>query len=417
MPLSQKQLTSIRESTRPVNIWHGSIRSGKTIASLIAFTHWLHTDAPPGGIGIVGRTTDSIRRNVLEPLRQLHPALCDYRNTTTRATIMGRPVYLFGVNDAQAEEKLRGVTLAGAYVDEITTIKEPFFVQLLGRLSVTGARLYGTTNPDNPRHWFKTRYLDQQDALGWGVWHFRMTDNPGLSADYVAAKEREFTGAWFRRFILGEWTSAEGAVYDMWDEARHLVKWADLPLMWAILAVGIDYGTTNPSAGIMLAMSQDGTLYAIDEWADLAVDGQRRSTDAEQSASLRAWLARPHLPQATSLTPRHLIIDPSAASFITQLQVDGARGLTRADNHVTDGIRTVARLFSTGRLYVTDRCPNLRRELPGYVWDTRASERGTDKPVKQDDHFVDALRYAVHTTLPLWQAHQQKRARLEASWS
>lgn len=407
MGLSVKQARSIREAVAPVNIWHGAIRSGKTLASLIAFARWI-ASAPPGDVAIVGRTTDSLRRNVLEPLRELHPAICTYSKHSTEATIMGRRVWLFGVNDARAEEKLRGVTLVGAYVDEITVIAEAFFVQLLGRLSKPGARLFGTTNPDNPAHWFKVSYLDKAIDLGWQVWHFTMADNPGLTPEYIAAKAREFTGAWHRRFILGEWTAAEGAIYDMWDPARHVIPWQELPLMRSILGVGVDYGTTNPSAGIMLGLGTDGRLYAVDEWTDTTTEGQPRATDAEQSATFRTWLQEPHVPQRTELRPRYIVLDPSAASFTTQLVRDGVQRLTAADNNVTPGIRTVASLLATDRLRITDRCTTLIREIPGYAWDAKAADKGDDKPIKKNDHALDALRYITHTTEPIWAPHIRK---------
>lgn len=410
MSLSAKQRRSIIEATAPVNIWHGSIRSGKTFASISAFALWLHHHAPKDGeIAIIGRTTDSVRRNILAPLRRLHRATCTYSDHKTTAQVMGRQVHLFGVNDKTAEEKIRGLTLAGAYVDEVTTIDEAFFVQTLGRLSVPGHRLFGTTNPDNPRHWLKTNYLDKAGELGWATWHFTMADNPSLQPEYIAAKHREFTGMWHDRFILGLWCSAEGAVYDMWDETKHVVAWHELPLMRALLAVGVDYGTTNASAGILLGLGKDHRLYAVDEWADITRQGEANSTDWEQAASLEAWLGAPHLPQDTPMRPRHVIIDPSAASFKAQLLADRVKGLTAANNAVADGIRNVASLLATGDLIISDRCTNLIREIPSYVWDTKASKRGEDRPVKKDDHFCDALRYAVHTTEPLWRPHIQRR--------
>ncbi|MFF7233374.1 hypothetical protein [Streptomyces sioyaensis] len=41
-------------------------------------------------------------------------------------------------------------------------------------------------------------------------------------------------------------------------------------------------------------------------------------------------------------------------------------------------------------------------ELPGYAWDPDASEKGEDRPIKRDDHSVDALRYAVHSVAHEW---------------
>ncbi|WP_284743921.1 hypothetical protein [Amycolatopsis sp. RTGN1] len=82
---------------------------------------------------------------------------------------------------------------------------------------VPGAQLFGTTNPDDPAHWLKRDYLDRLAELpDWRSFAFTLDDNPSLSAEYRACIRREYTGLWFRGFILGEWVAAEGAVFDMW---------------------------------------------------------------------------------------------------------------------------------------------------------------------------------------------------------
>lgn len=412
MALSPKQTLSWIASTTQHNftIWNGSIRSGKTIISLIAFLSWL-PEAPEGPIAIIGKTRDTIQRNIIDVIRLIEPN--SIGGCTTKATsvrIMDRLVWLIGANDNQAEEKIRGMTLAGAYVDEATLLPEAMFVQLLGRLSVTGARLFATTNPDNPYHWLKTNYLDKAEELGWGVWHFTMDDNPGLSPEYIAAKKREFTGLWYRRFIQGEWVSAEGAVYNMWDPARHVIKWADLPDMRDFLGVGIDYGTTNASAGVLLGLGTDNKLYAVDEWRVDSTE-MTRYTDSELSTSLREWMRRPHVPpgkRGEEWGPRFLLIDPAAASFKAQLARDGLRNIQPANNSVNDGIRNTATLLAENNLLIADKCASLIREIPGYSWDPKATALGEDKPIKKDDHSLDALRYAVHTTETLWRKHLPK---------
>jgi len=95
--------------------------------------------------------------------------------------------------------------------------------------------------------------------------------------------------------------------------------------------------------------------------------------------------------------PNAIIIDPSAASFIAQLRRDGIGPIRKADNDVLAGIRTVANLLSQCRLYIHRRAQNLLREIAGYIWDDQAQKRGEDKPLKQNDHALDALRYALHT--------------------
>lgn len=409
MELSPRQIESWAASTNRDNftLWDGAIRSGKTIISLIAFIHWL-SNAPRGPVAILGKTRTTIIRNVLDVIAMIAPkAIGGYGMASERVKIMGRWVWIVGANDAQAESKIRGLTLAGAYVDEATLLPEAMFVQLLGRLSVTGARLFATTNPDSPSHWLKTNYIDRINELdGWGFWHFTMDDNPGLTPEYVAAKKKEFTGLWYRRFIEGEWVSAEGAVYDMWDPTTHVVPWDSLPRMVDCYAVGIDYGTQNPTAAIILAMGENGHLYLADEFRiDAHNRGHGTWTDREQSEALLRWLREeqhfPH-PENADLHPRRLIVDPAAASFKVQLQQDNAWGLTDADNDVLYGIRLTANGLASHWLHVSDRCTGFIAEAPGYSWDPKAQLAGTDKPIKTADHSLDAARYALTTTERLW---------------
>jgi len=57
----------------------------------------------------------------------------------------------------------------------------------------------------------------------------------------------------------------------------------------------------------------------------------------------------------------------------------------------------VSSLIYMGALKVEKGCQNFRRELESYVWDQKAKERGDEKPVKQNDHAMDAVRYLVFT--------------------
>ena len=304
-------------------------------------------------------------------------------------------------------------------MDEVTLIPQAFFVQLLGRLSVAGARMFGTTNSDSPHHWLKREYLDRADTLGWAVWHFTMADNHGLTDEYKAAKAAEFTGLFYRRFILGQWVSAEGAIYDMWDPDRHVIKWDDLPPMRSLYAVGVDHGTTNASAGLLLGLSMDRKLYLVDEWRhdpgklNAETRGQRL-TVAEQSASFLEWYRGQHLPQETDLRPRFTVVDPAAAAFRHQLFYDGLKNVRPADNDVLKGLGLVSSLLTGADLLVTDRCEGFISEIPGYSWDTKAAAEGVDKPVKVAHHSLDAARYAVTTTETLWRpALRRAGSRLE----
>ncbi|KMS67337.1 terminase, partial [Streptomyces regensis] len=157
-------------------------------------------DAPTGGeLVMVGRTRDSLYRNVIAPLTnpEIFGPLAQHTVANPgapTATILGRPVHVLGANDAKAEPKIRGMTGAGAYVDELTTLPRTFFDQLVARCSVKGAKIFCTTNPDNPGHWVRRDYLKRAAQTRLRSWHFTLDDNPFLDPEYVAALKATYTG-------------------------------------------------------------------------------------------------------------------------------------------------------------------------------------------------------------------------------
>lgn len=395
--LSPKQQRSIVGATSRINLWDGSVRSGKTVASTIALLHDIAA-RPNIPTLITGKTKDTIARNVIDPIADLlgseFESSVQYTSGANQGVIFGQRVYVVGANDAKAESRIRGMTLGRAYVDEASLVPEAFFRQLLARLSLKGSRLYATTNPDSPRHWLKKQFIDRIDELNMRRWHFVLDDNPGLDPTYVADLKTEYTGLWYRRFIQGLWVVAAGAIYDSWDpQTMTVTSVPALHRTW----LAIDYGTTNPFHAVLLGLADDGTVYATHEWRYDSKTARRQLTDGEYADKLRAWLA------SISAVPEWTYVDPSAASFKTQLYTDGWYGVREADNAVLDGIRTVASALNAGRLKIHARCEYLIGEIEGYVWDERAQERGEDSPAKVDDHGVDALRYGMSTSRHIWQ--------------
>lgn len=418
--LSPKQITSIVEAQRTpqIALWSGAVRSGKTIASLLAFLIALAAAPTHGLIVITGKTKETIERNLIEPLQSPHlfgPLAKQVHHTrgAGTATILGRVVHLIGANDVRAEDRIRGMTIALAYCDEATLLPRGFWMMLLSRLSVAGAKLFGTTNPDGPAHWLRKDFLLRADDVGLLQWHFTLDDNPSLDPDYVERLKRQYVGLWFRRFILGEWCLAEGAVYDAWNPDRHVVD--VLPRIERWLGLGIDYGTTNPFAALVLglgALEQDGArrLYLTHEWRWDSKHRRRQLTDHEYSEKLRGWLGElphPHAPKVKGIHPDWTVVDPSAASFVQQLYRDGLTP-TLADNSVLDGIRTVSSLLAQDLLKVHRSCEGFIEEIPGYSWDPKKAEKGEDAPIKAADHSLDGGRYVIQTTEALWRSHVQE---------
>lgn len=387
MQLSEKQYQSIQEANSRLNIWQGAVRSGKSFAALWSFLHFVR-NGPPGALAIVGRTQDTINRNIIQPMHEILGSHVRYYAGRREIDLFGRKIYVVGANDYRAEAKIRGSTFAGALVDELTLIPETFVKMLLSRLSVEGAKLFGTTNPDSPYHWLKREFLDRKE-LDLSCWQFTLEDNPSLSKSYVDNIKLEYRGLWYQRFIEGRWVQAEGAIYDFFDESINCMDFPHSPAKYYI--AGVDYGTTNPCAFVLIGVNMDNypNYWVEAEYYFDSKVAQRQKTDAEYADDLINFLQY--------RSPRAIYIDPSAASFKIELLRRGFDNLYDAENEVNDGIRLVAKYLSTGSLKICRSCPKLIQEFQSYVWDSKSLRTGIDKPLKENDHALDALRYGLYT--------------------
>lgn len=347
-------------------------------------------DAPPGNLIIVGRTNDTIKRNLIDEILNLPNIRAHYYPGKRELHMEGRVIYCVGANDERSESKIRGPTFSGAYVDEATLIPESFFKMLLSRLSRAGSQLLATTNPDSPFHWLKRDFIDRSEELNLNVFNFRMEDNPSLVPEYVEALKKEYKGLWYRRFIEGEWCLAEGSVYDFFDESIHVIP--NPPSYAKYYIVGVDYGTTNPCAFVLIGFNDESPtkIWVQKEYYfDSRKEGYQR-TDAEYASDFFDFIS--------DYPVKTVYIDPSAASFRLELRRRSQQIVIKdAENDVGNGIRVVSMRLATGDLKVCKECKNLIQEFQSYIWDGKKAQRGVDEPVKQFDHLLDSLRYSVYT--------------------
>lgn len=420
-PLSAKQQLSWQLAEARQNLWEGSVRSGKTHASLLAWSELVRT-APPGNLAMIGRTERTLKRNILDVLTEMWGGTrCRLVQGMGEFWMFGRRIYLVGANDEQARTKIQGMTLLGAYLDEATTVPESFFAMLLSRLSEPGARLFATMNPEGPAHWMLRQYLSKArvhltgdgqlrtnpGGIDIARFSFRLADNKTLPAEYIGALTAEYTGLWRRRYIEGEWVAAEGAIYALEIEpgSRHVV--VELPQLRR-LRLAIDYGTANPFVALLMGVSAEPRLYVAREWR-YDSKGRRTMTDEEYVRALAAWLAggcggffTDEHGHGLPVELEKIVCDPSAASFRAAWQRHFKRWPEAADNAVLDGIRDEASLLGAGRLAFHESCREAIDEHASYVWDPKAQEKGDDAPVKLADHGPDACRYGVRSYRTVW---------------
>ncbi len=367
-----------------INILQGAVRSGKTWISLVLWSFYaagLPKDAP---LLMAGKTLTTLKRNVLEPLKDMLGEHFSYSLSKKEAQLFGRTVYLEGVSDARSENKIRGITLQGAYCDELTLFPEAFFSMLLSRLSRPDAKLIATTNPDSPNHWLMQNYLSRKDLDLLQV-RFRLTDNTFLPDDYIESLKKEYTGVFYKRFILGEWAVASGLVYPMFCPEKHVKKY---PVSQnAAFYISVDYGTLNPCS-MGLWQVENGSAYRLGEFYYDGRKQNRLRTDAEYYGDLERL--------AGDLPIEFVILDPSAASFIAEIRRHGKFSVRKANNKVLDGIRRVSALLKASRLLFHPDCRDIIREFGEYAWDETAKE---DKVIKESDHAMDDMRYFASTVL------------------
>lgn len=389
--LSDKQKWSVRRATKRLNIWHGAVRSGKTVGSIYKFLQFIG-DSPKGDLLLAGKTIDALKRNVINPLLDLVGSEGQYFPGKRILKLWNKDIYTVGASDERSEGKIRGSTIAGAYGDELTLWPESFFRMMLSRMSVEGAQFFGSTNPDNPNHWLKKGFMDRKGELDLSLFHFSLEDNPYLPKEYIDALKLEYTGLWYKRFILGLWCVAEGAIYDFFDENIHVLPRNRLPEATSY-SVGYDYGTTNPTAFLLFGENPLTTpkIWAEKEFFWNPAKEKRQKTDGEFAKDFVKFIA-PYKHKITGIYG-----DPSAESFKLQLQRDGVTRLKDTNNDVLDGIRTVGSMLFYGQYAICEDCKNYVDEFFSYSWDEKAQVKGEDKPIKRFDHLQDAGRYPLHT--------------------
>ena len=366
-------------------ICDGAVRSGKTFSMGLSFFLWAMARFDQRQLGLCGKTITSLRRNLLAELvpylRRLGFRCRERRSENLLTVEMGgheNHFLLFGGRDESSAALIQGSTLAGVLLDEAALMPRSFVEQAIARCSVAGSRLWFNCNPENPQHWFYREWILRARERHTLYLHFTMEDNPALTPRIRARYRSAYSGIFYRRFVLGEWTAAQGRVYDFFDRERDCAPVPAGPFQeWRI---SVDYGTANPASfGLWGRMEE--TWYRVREfYYDSRREG-RQKTDAEYVEDLRRLAGERDIAR--------VIVDPSAASFIEALRQERFR-VVRADNDVSDGIRVTADLLKRRKLVICDSCTDCLREIETYCWDAKGQR---DTPRKEQDHAMDDMRY------------------------
>ena len=370
-------------------ICDGAVRSGKTLCTGLSFFCWAMCSFDGRSFALCGKTITGVRRNLLQDLLPVLEGMgfrCEEQRSRNAIQVRlgGRQntFYLFGGKDEGSAALIQGITLAGVLLDEVALMPKSFVEQAIARCSVTGSRIWFSCNPESPAHWFYREWIEKAEEKGALRLRFTMEDNPGLSEQVKQRYRTMFEGAFYRRFVLGEWVAAEGRVYDFFDESFVKPTPEGEMSQWYI---SCDYGTVNPTS-MGLWGKRGEVWYRVAEFYYDARAQRRQLTDEEYADALEKL--------ADGRKIQSVVLDPSAASFAETLRRRGLR-VKKADNEVLSGIRLTAQMLKAGRLVICSPCADAIREFSLYRWEE--GEDGRDRVRKEHDHAMDEIRYFAAT--------------------
>lgn len=396
----QKKVLTWWLSNSPVSdkdgiIADGAIRSGKTISMSLSFAIWAMSSFNGQNFGMCGKTIGSFRRNVLFWLKLMLKAR-KYKVEDKRAdnlVIVSKGevtnyFYIFGGKDERSQDLIQGITLAGIFFDEVVLMPESFVNQATGRCSVEGSKFWFNCNPDGPYHWFNINWIEKRDEKNILYLHFTMDDNLSLSEQIKTRYRSMYSGVFYDRYIKGLWKIADGVIYSMFDKEKHIVKASDY--QYKEYYISCDYGTQNATVFGLWGKVNDNLHIMIKEYYYSGRDTGIQKTDLEYAIDLKEFTKGYNI--------KYVIVDPSAASFITQLRKEGFK-VIKAKNAVIDGIRLVASLLNQFKILFDERCEETFKEFGSYVWDIEACKKGEDEVKKEHDHSMDQIRYYCSTVI------------------
>ena len=405
--LNPKQIDFMLNDDERINLLTGSVRSGKTYVSLLKWAIFVGSMDKEAEFIMVGKTVTSLKRNCLGLLEKLVGDNFKYSLSQKKGELFGRTVWLEGANDDRAESKIRGMTLAGAYVDELTQIPFDFYKMLLSRLSVKDAKLYATTNPDAPSHWVKEMIIDNEE-INKKIWSFTLDDNEILrkeNEEYFDNLKKEYQsmgGVFYERFILGLWVLAEGLIYKQFTQNPDLfIK--DKPidengnkLNFMIVSIGIDYGATEgetefKATGITHNFKEVGTideekltgLHTPEEMYAKFLEFYKRVVN-EYGKVTHCFADYGALGQVLTYGMNRFLYENGIP-----LRVDDC-----IKGKILDRIQLDCQLFAQSRRFILRKCKYLIEAYKQAVWDEKHVDTRLDDGTTPIDD-LDASEYSI----------------------
>ena len=363
----------------------GAVRSGKTFIDNLLFLYELRrvkqqaeleNEKHPQYI-LAGASSGSIYNNVIASLSNQFgiDLRADKHNHYHLYGVDITPVYTKSISGLAGA---RGFTAYGGYVNEASLANPAVFSEILSRCSKAGSHVIADTNPDAPTHWLKTDYIDNENPDNKTlVFTFTMDDNTFLAPDYVKQKKAQTpTGMFYNREILGLWVSADGLVYQDFDEDRMVIPASQIPNDLHVYC-GVDWGFEHKGVITVWGDDSKGNVYLLHEytsqfkfidcWVKLA-----KKLQQQYGHNLKFWA------------------DSARPDNVTEFQKAGINCINANKNRMA-GVEKCAEYMKQGKLFINaDGISKFLDEIYQYIWD-----ENTGEPKKENDDVMDSMRYAI----------------------
>jgi PBSX family phage terminase large subunit len=383
----------------------GAVRSGKTVISLVKWYYYV-IKSPEKVFLMSGYTMGSLARNCLIGDFGFlaitgNKAIKKRDAEGNKYLALGdKMIYYCGGGKSDSADWLRGITFAGWYADEVNLHHKDFVAMAMSRSFTSTDRLnLWTLNPSVPTHFIYTDYLDKykkEETPGYVYFHFLMQDNPAITEERMVEICAQYSGVFYKRYVLGLRVRAEGGCYPSYDPDIHVINKVPDGAKLLYVNIGVDIGgstsaTTFTADGFFLYKGKL-ILIVLDEFYD--IENKKTETVIFNYVNFVLKIKGQY----------HNVVDcfvDSAEQLFKKSFAD--KGMVNVRNAVkgliVERIRFLDLQFSREKAFILKRCKKTIEAVESAVWDQKAEgETRLDDGIQNVDS-LDSMEYGFEKAM------------------
>lgn len=289
----------------------------------------------------------------------------------------------------ESVETLRGQAFDFLVIDEIAQMREfwsAWRTVLLPTLIDRSGEAMFLSTPRGFNHFYDLYKMESKDP-DFKSFHFTSYDNPHMKSGEIEKMRASMTEDQFAQECLADFRKTEGLVFKTFSRERHVLSPEQMAQLddksWRDTLVGVDFGFTNPTAIVTIKVDGDNNFYIVDEWY------KKQKTNKDVIAQLK--IIRPNEVYPDCAEPDRILEITNEGFYTVDVNKD-----------IEYGIQLMQQLFKANKIFIAPHCENLIYELETYRYaEKKPGMEEREKPVKEFDHAIDALRYVIATYSPV----------------